>query len=179
MDQLPARLIALLSTLIIVSGCASTGDGISDAAHSGDPAAMARDGAKLNSQGKELVKDGESLLIDGRKQVRDGEAMVSNGSSLVTNARFEYKDVAQASGNANTPKAVDAEAKRLRAIGDRWEKAIDTIRDGNELVEKGNKNIEKAQADIRKGRQMMERGSALVRNSERIRFNEALLPVPN
>jgi len=165
--------------VFFLHGCASTGDGVSDAALSGDPAAMTKDGVKLNSRGAELVKEGESRLVEGRKQVRDGEAMVSNGSSLVTNARFEYKDVARTSGDANTPDKVSSEASRLKKIGSRWEDAIEEIRDGNSLVSKGNKNIGKAQSDIRKGRRMMERGSTLVRNSERMRLDQALLPVSN
>lgn len=164
---------------LLLQGCASTGDGVSDAALSGDPAAMAKDGVNLNSRGAVLLKKGESRLVEGRKQVRDGEAMVINGSTLVTNARFEYKDVAGTSGNAITPELVSSEAKRLRKIGDRWEDAIETIRDGNSLITKGHKNIGEAQSDIRNGRRMMQRGSTLVRNSERTRLDQALLPVPN
>jgi len=165
-------------TTMLLFGCASTGDGISDAALSGDPEAMSRDGVKLNSRGAELVKDAESQLVDGRKQVRNGEAMIQNGSQLVANARSEYRDVTVTSGNASTPIAVSSEAKKLTDIGDRWEESIDMIREGNKLVEKGNKNISEAQSNIREGRRMMERGSALVRNSERARLGQALLPVP-
>ncbi len=169
---------SVLASAVLLHGCASTGNGVSDAALSGDPIAMGKDGTKLNTRGAELVKDGEKLLIKGRKQVRDGDAMVQNGSSLVTNSRFEYKDIANAGGSASTPDTVAKEAKRLKAIGERWEDAIDTIRDGNSLIDKGNKNIDEAQSSIRRGRQMMERGSALVRNSERARLGEILLPVP-
>ena len=173
----------LIASILVCSallhGCASTGDGVSDAALSGDPIAMGRDGAKLNTRGAELVKDGEKLLITGRKQLRDGESMILNGSSQVTNSRFEYRDIANAGGSASSPDAVAKEAKRLSSVGKNWKDAIDTIRDGNELVEKGNKNIDEAQSSIRRGRQMMERGSALVRNGERARLGESLLPVPN
>ncbi len=168
----------LILVAAIVSGCASSRPNLSDAALSGDPVSMERDGARLNNQGAKLVKDAEQELIEGRKQLRDGEAMVQAGSTRVTNARFEYKDLANASGGASTPTAVADEAKKLRAIGRRWEDAIDTIRDGNQLVNKGNKTIAEAQEEIRRGRQMMEQGSTLVRNSARIRNNEALLPVP-
>lgn len=173
----------VITTLLLVSaafvgGCASKGPSVSDAALSGDPASMERDGAKLNTRGAELVKDAEERLIKGRKQLRDGEAMVQSGSTRVTNSRFEYKDLANASGGASTPSAVADEAKKLKAIGKRWEEAIESIRDGNKLVDKGNKTIAEAQEDIRKGRQMMEQGSTLVRNSARIRYNQALLPLP-
>lgn len=170
---------SLLASSVLLHGCASTGDGVSDAALSGDPAAMERDGAKLNTRGAKLVKDGEELLIKGRKLVREGEAMVQNGSTRVTNSRFEYKDEVAVGGGASTPESVAKEAKKLKAIGKSWEEAIDTIREGNELVERGNKNIDEAQSAIRKGRQMMDRGSALVRNSERVRLGAALLPVPD
>ena len=173
----------LIASILVCSallhGCASTGDGVSDAALSGDPIAMGRDGAKLNTRGAELVKDGEKLLIKGRQQLRDGETKILNGSSQVTNSRFEYRDIANAGGSASNPDAVVKEAKRLSSIGKNWEDAIDTIRDGNELVDKGNKNIDEAQSSIRRGRQMMERGSALVRNGERVRLGEGLLPVPS
>ena len=179
MSYKPLVIASLLASSMLIHGCASTGDGVSDAALSGDPAAMERDGAKLNTRGANLVKDGEKLLIRGRKQVRDGEAMVQNGSTLVTNSRSEYNDLASVSGSAANPDTVTQEAKELRAIGKRWNDAIDTIREGNALVKKGNDNINEAQSFIRNGRQMMERGSALVRNSERIRLGTALLPVPD
>jgi len=168
-------LAAVLASSVLLQGCASSSE-ISDAALSGDPAAMSRDGARLNSNGAEWVKKGERGLIDGRKQIRDGESMVSKGSSLVRSARAEYINIASSGGSATSPDAVSDEAKRLRDIGNEWEDAIEMIRDGNKLVEKGNKNINTGQADIRKGREMMETGSTLVRNSERLRLGETLLP---
>lgn len=170
--------ILLLLSATFIGGCASKGLSVSDAALSGDPTAMARDGATLNTRGAKLIKDAEKRLIEGRKQLRDGEAMVQSGSTRVTNSRFEYKDLANASGNATSPGAVAEEAKKLRTVGNRWEDAIESIRDGNKLVDKGNKTIAGAQEDIRKGRQMMEQGSTLVRNSARIGYNQALLPMP-
>jgi hypothetical protein len=76
------------------------------------------------------------------------------------------------------PKDVDAEAKRLRAIGKRWEGAIEEIKDGNTLVYKGNKSIDLRQSEIREGRALMESGSTLMRNSQRIRLGDEMLPLP-
>lgn len=177
MHRLHKLACSLFVGIFLLQGCALIGDGVSDAALSGNPEAMAKDGAKLNSRGSDLVKSGESRLVDGRKQVQDGEKMISNGSELVAKARLEYREIAGLSGDASTPDAVSSEARRFKKIGGRWEDAIEMIRDGNSLVTKGNENIERAQSDIRKGRQMMERGSALVRNSRRIQFDETLLPV--
>lgn len=172
--------ISVLSAVLVLTGCASLGSSnVSDAAVSGDPVAMANEGAELNSRGAKMVKNGEALLMKGRKRVRDGEAMVSNGSSLVSNARFEYRDLARATGDATDPKTVSKEAKNLKAAGERWEDAIDTIRDGNKLIDKGNDDIADAQKEIRKGRKLMERGSVMVRNSERLRLEESLLSVPS
>jgi|GEM_PF-3420611 len=168
-------LATVLLATIFMGGCSSTG-GISKAALSGDPVAMAAEGARLNSEGAELVRKSEAKSVDGRKLIRDGEAMVQDGSTRVTNARFEYKDIANASGKATDPKTVAKEAKKLKAAGKRWEDAIDIIRDGNKLIDKGNKTVDEAQGDVRKGRQMMERGSVLVRNSARSRYGEELLP---
>ncbi len=152
---------------------------MSDAALSGNPIAMERDGARLNSRGAELVKDGEKMLARGRKQIREGEAFVQSGGTLVRNSRFEYREQSSATGRASTPESVAKEAKRLRAIGKDWEDGIDTIRKGNALVKNGNKNIENGQSAIRRGREMLERGSTLIRNSQRARFGEDLLPDRN
>jgi exonuclease VII small subunit len=169
------RAFVVFGLLLALAGCASKGIGISEAALSGDPLAMAAEGAKLNNDGAKLVQDAEKRLVEGRKQVRDGEAQVQDGSTRVTNARFEYKDLSEAGGKAKDPDAVSKEAKKLKAAGKRWEDAIETIKKGNTQISKGNKTIEKAQADIRKGRQMMERGSVLVRNSARTRLDTDLL----
>ncbi len=174
-----SNVVSILFTVLFLTGCASLGGAdVSDAAVSGDPVAMAKEGAELNSRGAKMVKDGEALLIKGRKRVRDGEAMVSNGSTLVTNARFGYRDLARTMGDATNPKTVSSEAKKLKNAGKRWEDAIDTIKDGNKLIDKGNDDISDAQKAIRKGRQLMERGSVMVRNSERLRMEESLLSVP-
>lgn len=177
MQPCKALTTALLLSLF-VAGCSTTGDGLSDAALSGDPDAMATDGLRMNTEGSSLVQRGEKRLADGRKQVRDGEEMIQEGSDLVSKTRAEYRNAANAGGTASTPKAVEEEAQRLKKIGSRWEDAIDTIRDGNKLVDKGNKNIDRGQSEIREGRMLMERGSTLVRNSERARLGEELLPLP-
>ena len=172
------RATAVLIALYVLSGCNTTGDGISDEALAGDPAAMLADGSRLNTRGAELVAKGESRLAEGRQQVRDGERQIEAGTASVAAARSEYRQNAGRGGQANSPKGVESEAKELRAIGNRWEDAIEEIRKGNALVDKGNKNIDRGQSEIREGRLMMERGSALVRNSERIRLGDTLLEVP-
>lgn len=173
-----AAWLLAISVLTCV-GCASSGDNISDAALSGDPAAMARDGLALNTRGRELLSRGEKRLKEGREQVRDGELMVNSGSESVASLRADYRAAARLGGDANTPRAVSTEAKRLKKLGNDWEEAIERVRDGNELVSKGNKNIERAQSEIREARRMMSKGSALVRNSERARSGETLLSVPD
>lgn len=173
MNKANGILVAL--ALLLISGCATTRDGISDEALSGDPDAMWSDGQQLSIKGESLVQRGERRLEDGRKQIREGEAMVQRGSDLVSSTRFEYQTAAGATGAATTPKAVAAEAKALKAIGARWEDAIDMIRDGNKLIDKGNKALDEAQAQVREGRGMVERGSTLMRNSERSRLGEDLL----
>lgn len=167
--------LLLLPILLALSGCISTGDGLSDEALSGDPDAMWSDGQKLSIKGEGIVERGERRLEEGRKQIREGEAMVQRGSDLVSSVRFEYQNAAKNTGTATTPKAVAAEAKSLKAIGSRWEDAIDMIREGNKLVDKGNKTLDEAQAQIREGRSMVERGSMLMRNSERLKLGEDLL----
>jgi len=117
--------------VIVLAGCATKGSSISEAALNGDPTAMAAEGARLNTEGATLVREAEARLVTGRKQVRDGEAKVQDGSTRVTNARLEYKDLSAASGKAADPKTVAREAKKIKAAGDRWEDAIDTIKDGN------------------------------------------------
>lgn len=171
----PIRLLILVM-ILGVSACATTNDGLSDEALSGDPTAMWADGQKLTVKGEEMIKRGESQIENGRKQIRDGDAKVQRGSDLVSSTRFEYQRAARGTGVATSPKDVAVEAKTLKAIGSRWEDAIDMIRDGNKLVDKGNKTVDQGQSTVRDGRAMVERGSVLMRNAERIRLGEDLLP---
>ncbi len=169
-------LIAFTAALMI-AGCASSGGvEVSDEALSGNPVAMWDDGQKTVKKGEALVKKGESRLEDGREQIRDGEAMISKGNDKVRDSRQDYQAKARSGGASSTPKEVAAEAKRLKAIGAIWEDGIEEIRDGNKLVEKGNKALEKGQSEIRQGRSLIESGSTLMRNSQRIRLGEDLLP---
>ena len=43
-------------------------------------------------------------------------------------------------------------------------------------IHEGNESIAKGQSDIRKGRAMVESGSILMRNSQRLRLGDELLP---
>jgi uncharacterized phage infection (PIP) family protein YhgE len=165
----------LLTMLISLTGCATTGDGLSDEALSGDPTAMWADGQRMTIKGESEIQKGSKALEAGRKQIREGESMVQRGNNLVSAVRFEYQSAVKNAGTATTPDAVAAEAKALKVVGSRWEDAIDMIRDGNRLVEKGNKTLDAAQAQVREGRTLVERGSTLMRNSERLRLGEDLL----
>ncbi len=167
--------ILLLTMLFVLTGCATTSDGLSDETLSGDPAAMWADGQKLTIKGESEVQKGGRQLENGRKQVREGEAMVQRGNNLVSSIRLEYQSAANRVGAATTPAAVASEAKALKAIGSRWEDAIEMIRDGNRLVDKGNTTLDEGQTQIRKGRSLVEQGSTLMRNSERLRLGEDLL----
>lgn len=166
----------LLASTMFFTGCASTGP--SDAALSGDPVAMWEDGQKEVTRGEKLVKSGDTRLAEGRKQVREGEALIDSGNAGTLRARQDYQDLALLTGKANSPDEVAKETKRLKAIGKRWEEAIDDIKDGNKLVSKGNKSIDRGQAEIREGRMLMDAGSTMMRNSQRTRIGEDLLPIP-
>lgn len=163
----------LAALLVGLGGCATSG-GVSDEALAGDPTAMLADGSRLNTTGAELVAEGEERIGEGREQVARGEAKIREGNDFVVAARRAYIDQARISGEAASPRAVEAEARKLREIGDRWQDAIDEIREGNALVDKGNRNIDRGQSETREGRLLMERGSTLVRDGERIRLGSAL-----
>ncbi|MGB5331989.1 MAG: hypothetical protein WBM80_02435 [Woeseiaceae bacterium] len=164
----------------LVAGCATAGTStLSDAALSGDPDAMWTEGQDLARKGEHKIKKGEQRMVDGRRQIRDGEARICDGSERVAQSRRDYESAVTSAGDAKTPKVVSDEAKRLKAIGKRWEDALDTIRAGNLLVENGNKNIETGRAEVREGRLMIESGSILMRNSERTRRGDELLPIIN
>ena len=174
------KLLAILVFLTLTSCAGLPGKSkTSDAALAGDPQAMWSEGQKVVQHGEQLVSKGEQRLADGRKQVRDGQSMVTEGNERVIQSRLDYQAAASAVGGSSTPKEVELEAKRLKTIGERWENAIDEIKQGNKLVDKGNKNIDRGQADIRDGRAQIESGSVLMRNSQRIRLNEELLPAPD
>lgn len=176
------RMVTALSLLLVamfVSACAGGSRlRLSDAALSGDPSAMWEEGQKSVQTGEELISKGEKKLEEGRKQIREGEALVDSGNKQVREERQNYQNAVLAGGRSNSPKEVEAEAKRLRAIGNRWEDAIDDIKQGNKLVDKGNKNIDRGQAEIRDGRKLLEQGSTLMRNSQRAKLGEDLLPMP-
>lgn len=175
------KVAGIFFALLLLSGCTglSGTHEPSAAALKGDPDAMWADGLKAIEKGEPLVKDGESRLQEGRKQVREGEDMVRRGGTAVMQSRQDYQTAALAAGSASNPDGVKKEAKRLKAIGARWEDAIEQIKDGNKLVAKGNKNISRGQSEIRKGRALLESGSTLMRNAERIRLGEQPLPDPS
>ncbi len=173
-----AHLVALTISLWLVAGCAaSSATNVSDAALSGDPDAMWAEGQELARKGERLIKKGEARMVDARRQIRGGEAKIRTGSEGVVKSRREYESVVNDAGDARTPKVVAEEAKALKAIGKRWEGALDTIRNGNLLVDSGNKNVETGRAEVREGRLMIETGSILMRNSERSRRGDELLPI--
>lgn len=172
------RFIVIAAASLLAAACANSGFQLSDAALSGNPSAMWEEGQRAVTTGEGLVTKGENRLEDGRRQVRDGETKIATGNQQVLQAKEDYIAAATTSGGATTPRQVEDESKRLRAIGKRWEDAIDEIRDGNRLVDRGNKNIDQAQGEIREGRTLMEQGSTLMRNSQRARLGEELLPEP-
>lgn len=175
-----ARLAATTFLAVLVASCATAGTStLSDAALSGDPDAMWTEGQDLARKGERKVEKGEQRMADGRQQIRDGEAKIRDGSERVAKSRRDYENAVASAGDARTPKVVSDEAKRLKAIGKRWEDALDTIRAGNLLVENGNKSIETGRAEVREGRLMIESGSILMRNSERTRRGDELLPIIN
>ncbi|NND67954.1 MAG: hypothetical protein HKN19_10230 [Halioglobus sp.] len=164
----------VLAVLLLSGGCASPG--LSDAALSGDPQAMWDEGKKMAAKGEKLIADAESELAEGRDLVRQGEARIDQGTLDTLQARQDYQAAARAAGDAKSPGEVDKEIKRFKKIGDKWEDAIDEVRDGNNLVKKGNKRLAAAREDIRKGRALIEAGSTLMRNSQRLQWGEELLP---
>lgn len=175
-----AHVVALTMCLGLVAGCAaSSATNLSDAALSGDPDAMWAEGQELTRKGERLIKKGEARMVEARRQIREGEARIRSGSDGVVRSRREYESVVNGAGDARTPKVVAEEAKNLKAIGKRWETALDTIRAGNLLVENGNKNIDTGRSEVREGRLMIETGSILMRNSERSRRGDELLPMIN
>ena len=171
---------AAMMVLWFVAGCATVNaTKLSDAALSGDPDAMWSEGQETARKGERKIKKGEERMADGRRQIRDGEAKIREGSERVAKSRRDYENAVASAGDARTPNVVTDEAKRLKAIGKRWEDALDTIRAGNLLVENGNKSIETGRAEVREGRLMIESGSILMRNSERTRRGDELLPIIN
>ena len=175
-----AYIAGTLLCLFAVTGCAATGASkLDDNALSGDPDLMWAEGQERSKKGERLLKKGEERMADARAQVRKGEAKIREGGEGVLKSRREYEIASRKTGGATTPNIVADEAKRLKVIGKRWEDALDTIKAGNKLVEKGNKNINTAHSEIREGRVLIESGSVLMRNSERTRRGDELLPIIN
>lgn len=173
-----SAMLGMTIVLILVSGCAADfgRSGISNAALVGNTEAMWRDGQQAVERGEALISKGEKRLAQGRKKIRDGEAMISQGNGKVTQSRQDYQAAAAVAGASSNPDEIDYEAKRLRAIGDRWQDGVEEIKKGNQLVVKGNKDISTAQAEIREGRALIESGSTLMRNAQRARLGDKPLP---
>ncbi len=123
-----------------------------------------------------LVGDTEAMWKDGQQAVERGEALISQGNSKVAQSRQDYQAAAVISGASSNPKEIEFEAKRLRAIGDRWQDAIDEIKEGNQLISKGTSEISAAQSEVREGRALVESGSTLMRNAQRKRLGVKPLP---
>jgi len=175
-----ANVAGAILVLALVAGCAtSTTTTLSDAALSGDPDAMWAEGKDLARKGERLIRTGNDRIADARAQIRKGEDKIRDGSERLSKSRSDYESAVASAGDAKTPNVVTDEAKRLKAIGKRWEDALETIRAGNLLVENGNKNIDTGRAEIREGRTLTESGSILMRNSERSRRGDDLLPMIN
>lgn len=173
---------SLLGLMVISLSACSSMPGkpkISEAALTGDPDLMWSEGQKLVQFGEPIVSKGELLLTEGRQKVREGEIKIADGNERVIQSRNDYQAAAQVAGGSSSPKEVDREAKRLKAIGKRWEDAIDQIRDGNKLVEKGNEKIDRGHGLIREGRSSIDAGSTMMRNAQRLRLGEDLLLEPN
>ena len=178
--RISAPIVGALLCLFVATGCAATGTSLSgDYVSSADPDAMWAEGQERSRKGEKLLKKGEKRMAEARAQVRKGEAMIREGNEGVLKSRRDYEAAARKTGAATAPNVVSDEAKRLKAIGKRWEDALETIKDGTKLVEKGNKNIGIAHGEIRDGRVLIESGSVLMRNSERMRRGDELLPIIN
>ena len=178
--RIAAPIVGALLCVFVATGCAATGTSLSDDyVSSADPDAMWAEGQERSRKGEKLLKKGEKRMAEARAQVRKGEAMIREGNEGVLKSRRDYEVAARKTGAATAPNVVSDEAKRLKAIGKRWDDALDTIKAGNTLVEKGNKNIGIAQGEIRDGRVLIESGSVLMRNSERMRRGDELLPIIN
>jgi hypothetical protein len=166
-------LIALTS--FFIAACSTTPK-MSD--FSNDPDAMWEQGKKQSDKGEKLIVRGESTLEKSRKILREGEALIQLGSDTIIRSREEYQLEASKIGGSSSPKEVEFEAKRLMAIGDKWEDAIADVKKGNSMVAKSKTIQSEAQALIKEGRELVEVGSNFIRNSQRMRLNIPLLDAP-
>lgn len=171
-----ARMAAAL--LIVASAGACVNNAASrpnDAPGVANTSVMWEDGARASDTGEAMLTKGEKRLELGRRQVRDGESKIREGTERVEKARLDYEHAVTAGSLGSDTKE---QARALRAIGLRWETAIQQIKDGNKLVAKGNANIDRGESEIREGRRLMETGSILMRNAHRSRLGQPLLPMP-
>lgn len=171
------RICMAILVVGLASACASESTTRPDSEPAAtNPTAMWEDGAKAVDTGEAMLTKGEKRLELGRRQVREGEVKIREGSERAARAKLEYEQAA-AGGSATSDR--QKQASQLRAIGLRWETAIQEIKDGNKLVAKGRANIDRGESEIREGRLLMETGSVLMRNAQRSRLSLTLLPMPN
>lgn len=160
----------------LASACASEPTTkANDAPVATNPNIMWEDGAKAVDTGEAMLTKGEKRLELGRRQVQEGEAKIRGGSERAEKAKLEYEQAATDGAAASNKQK---HASTLRAIGLRWETAIQEIKDGNKLVANGNANLDRGESEIREGQLLMETGSVLMRNAQRSRLSLRLLPLP-
>lgn len=173
-----ARTLVVVLFFALLGACASGSSGwLGEPQASVNSDAMWQDGAQAIATGEAQVSQGEKRLAQGRQQVQDGEAMIRDGSVRASEAKLEYEQAATILAGASKTEQ-QALADVLRTIGNRWEAANQTIKNGNKLVATGNSSITRGEAEIRDGQSLMETGSVLMRNVHRSRLGQELLPMP-
>lgn len=172
------RVVFAMPVICLAGACASVSNVPSDETTVvSNSAVMWEDGLRAADTGEAMLTRGEKRLALGREQVREGETKVREGSIRVSQEKLEYEQAAMTQGGS-TKAEKQRKAIVLRAIGVRWDAAIQDIKMGNSLIAKGNENIARGESEIREGRLLMETGSVSMRNAQRSRLGQRSLSLP-
>lgn len=138
-----------------------------------NPNGMWLEGKKLTQKGEKLVRSGEEDIESARVELNKGQMLVDSGTNTITNVRYDYQLEIAKIGRATSPKEVKYESDRLKAVSEKWEKAISNITKGNKTIAKSKRLQSEGQKQVDEGRKLVTQGSNFIRNSQVIQQDQS------
>lgn len=166
------HLVLAFVSAVVLLGCSSTPNMES---YANDPDRMWEEGKKLSEKGEKLLTKGEKDLEKARAMLREGEGLIQSGTEKIISSKQAYQLAVLQLGASTSPKEIAFEATTLSSIGERWEDAIDDVKNGDSLIEKSKDRQKDALERIKEGQRLIEQGSTFIRNSQRIKLNAPLI----
>jgi len=165
------RIIIITCAALLFTGCA-TQSKLED--YTNNPSGLWEEGKALSKKGEALIIKGEKTIENARINANKGEALILSGNDAIQRSRQDYQLEATKAGRSSSPKEIEYEAERLASIGENWEDAQDSVKEGNKLIAQSEKKKVEGQQQISNGRKLVEQGTNFIRNSQRMRLEQPL-----